>query len=846
MAVTFGEKIYIEIYGESHAERVGVKIEGLPAGKRIDLQKLQQFLERRAPGRNAWSTQRKEPDVPVFLSGVRQKGAAVETDGTILEAVIENTDVRPDDYENTATVPRPGHVDYPAWVKYGRIASGGGAFSARMTAPLCVAGRIFLQWLEETGVKINARIASIGGIENAGAEFPEAMKDLIARTKEAGDSIGGIIECEITGLPAGVGSPLFGNIESRICQAVFAVPAVKGIEFGEGFAAANMKGSENNDPYCIEDGQVRTKTNHHGGILGGLSSGMPIVFRTAMKPTPSIALEQDSVDLKQMTETKLQVKGRHDPCIVPRALPCIEAAAAIAIGDLLMEEGRFTGAVAIEEKKSGTGTSESDLSACRDRIDAIDRELVELLEERFDVARDVIRYKERYGLPILDSNRESELLDGIEGLCKEETKAHIRADFEAILAESRAFQQEHRHVFGLLGKNLTHSHSPQVHKLLGGYEYGVFDRTEEQLDAFMSSGTFRGISVTIPYKRAVIPYCSEISNRAAACRSVNTIVRREDGTLYGDNTDYTGFRYTIETSGIDINGAKTLVLGSGGVSGTVINVLKDLGADPIINISRKGENNYDNLDRHADAEIIVNATPVGMFPDVGVAPIDLVLFPQCRAVFDVIYNPLRTQLMLDAEARGIPAFGGLVMLVAQAAEAARLFTGRPVPEERTRKVIEIMRKGLQHIVLIGMPGSGKTTIGKILAQKTGRTFVDLDEAIQDATGRTPEDIIRSEGEGVFRTIETETLKQILRDPARQNTAKGFVLATGGGIVERDENRDILRANGYVVYLKRPLEELPADNRPITQTDGLAAIYERRQDRYTAWSDVEINNQEEFG
>lgn len=367
MTVVFGENIKVELYGTSHGPCVGVKIEGLPAGRSIDTARLQSFLDRRAPGRNAWSTARKEADRPEFVSGVSRSDSSLITTGEPLIAQIRNTNIRPQDYENAAVVPRPGHADYPAFVKYGKIESGGGQFSARLTAALCIAGGIFMQWLEEAGVSIAAHIRSIGDIEDKafdpvrgtdGSEpvredFPvidlqagEAMKSLIAEVKASGDSIGGSIECMICGLPPGEGEPLFGSIEGRICQAVFAVPAVKGIEFGAGFGAARMKGSENNDPFIVlreetamaecdaTEGRIRTRTNHHGGILGGLSSGMPIVFRVAMKPTPSIAIKQQSVDLMTMMQTPLCIKGRHDPCIVPRAVPCIEAAAAIAAADL--------------------------------------------------------------------------------------------------------------------------------------------------------------------------------------------------------------------------------------------------------------------------------------------------------------------------------------------------------------------------------------------------------------------------------------------------------------------------------------------------------------------------------
>ncbi len=301
MSVAFGRNIKVDIYGASHADRIGVKIDGLPAGLPVDMKKLQAFLDRRAPGRNAWSTPRKEADAPEIISGLKEG----VTDGSTLEAVIYNTNIRPDDYGNVITVPRPGHADYTSWVKQGKIETGGGRWSGRMTAPLCIAGGICMQFMEAKGIKIAAHVCEIGG---------------------------GQIECVISGMPAGVGDALFGGMESRISQAVFAVPAVKGIEFGR----TEMFGSENNDSFCIREGRVETVTNNHGGILGGISSGMPLVFRVRIKPTPSIGREQESVDLERMEPAVLAVRGRHDPCIVPRAVPCIEAAAAIAVYDMLL------------------------------------------------------------------------------------------------------------------------------------------------------------------------------------------------------------------------------------------------------------------------------------------------------------------------------------------------------------------------------------------------------------------------------------------------------------------------------------------------------------------------------
>ncbi len=331
MSNRFGERYRFTIFGQSHAPAIGVTIEGLPAGFAPDMEKLAAFLARRAPGNGKYTTTRKEADVPEFIAGLVDG----HTCGAPVTAIIRNTNTRSEDYEDLRHVPRPGHADFAAAVKYGldRDVAGGGQFSGRLTAPLCVAGGLALQLLEAEGVTVSARIESIGGETD-----PAAMEALLADAKAAGDSVGGVIACVCEGVLPGLGEPMFGGMENRIAQAVFAIPAVKGVEFGAGFAAAGMRGSENNDPFYFDEyGIVRTRTNHHGGILGGITSGMPILFRAAFKPTPSIAMEQDSVNLTTHEDVKLTVRGRHDPCIVLRAVPCVEAAAAAAIYDALLE-----------------------------------------------------------------------------------------------------------------------------------------------------------------------------------------------------------------------------------------------------------------------------------------------------------------------------------------------------------------------------------------------------------------------------------------------------------------------------------------------------------------------------
>jgi len=346
MSSSYGENIRLTVFGQSHSPAIGVTVEGLPAGEHIDFEKLYAFLSRRAPGQNNYSTARKEADMPEFVSGIKDGILC----GPPLTAIIRNSDTRSKDYSELAVKPRPGHADYVASVKYNGAQdyAGGGHFSGRLTAPLCIAGGICLQLLEKIEIKVFARIYSIGGIRDNGEltasvaekEFPvnddlcgESMKARIAEAKADCDSVGGIIECVATGVPVGLGDPMFDGMENRIASIVFGVPAVKGLEFGKGFASADMIGSEHNDPYTVKDGKIVTKTNNNGGILGGITNGMPILFRVAIKPTPSVAKEQDTVDLTSMSDTKLAVKGRHDPCIVPRAVPVIEAAAAVAIYD---------------------------------------------------------------------------------------------------------------------------------------------------------------------------------------------------------------------------------------------------------------------------------------------------------------------------------------------------------------------------------------------------------------------------------------------------------------------------------------------------------------------------------
>ena len=385
---------------------------------------------------------------------------------------------------------------------------------------------------------------------------------------------------------------------------------------------------------------------------------------------------------------------------------------------------------------------------------------------------------------------------------------------------------------GLLGRKLGHSYSPQIHACLGDYSYALFEREPEDVEAFLLQGDFTAINVTIPYKKAVMPYC-KLTETAKYMGSVNTIIRQKDGTLLGHNTEYFGFTSMVQRSGLDPGGKKCLVLGSGGASVTAVAVLKEMGADVVV-ISRSGENNYQNLHLHQDAAIICNTTPVGMYPNTGVSPVDLRLFPRLEGVLDMIYNPTRTQLLLDADDLGLTSSNGLWMLVAQAKEAAEWFLGKKLPDSMIEEVYIKMRLQMENLILVGMPGCGKSTIGKQIADTLEKTFVDADAELENIYGCLIPEIFAQEGESGFREKETAVLEQL-------GKRSGMVIATGGGCVTRKQNYPSLHQNGRIFWLKRDLRQLPTDGRPLSQANSLDAMYQIRKPMYEYFCDVQVDN-----
>lgn len=388
--------------------------------------------------------------------------------------------------------------------------------------------------------------------------------------------------------------------------------------------------------------------------------------------------------------------------------------------------------------------------------------------------------------------------------------------------------------YGLIGEKLGHSFSPAIHKKLAGYDYALMELRPEELGPFLEKGSFSGLNVTIPYKKAVIPYCQALTPQARRIGSVNTIVRRKDGTLLGHNTDYDGFAYLLRSAGAQVEGRKALILGTGGVSLTVKTVLEDMGAGEIVFISRSGPDNYQNLDRHADAQIIVNATPVGMYPKTGISPVNLDQFPALEGVFDLIYNPAKTQLLLDAERRGLCRSNGLGMLVAQAKAAAERFLDVLLPDDRVAEITREMERDTRNLLLIGMPGCGKTTVGRALAQRLGRELVDTDELVVQAAGCSIPRLFAEKGEEIFRRMEHQAVVQA-------GSRSGLVIATGGGVVTRRENWDPMRQNSVVVFLRRPLDKLPTDGRPVSQANPLEELYRQRLPLYEGAADWTVDN-----
>ena len=762
MASSFGSKFKVTLGGCPSQREITVKIEGVPEGTVIDYGQISDLIRRwdDRTGRYGEDEREEYEREIIWKTGVISFGGELGiVTGSTVEAVVDSPAPDMDEWEEYKLIPRPGHADFAAVMKDGPKADfiGGGRFSEDLTLGLCVAGAVAKQILAGRGVEVLSDIAEISGSKN-----PLTFDDIIESTVVEEDSVGGVVECAVMGLEAGsCGDSYFDGLRPKLAQAVFGIPGVCGVEFGSGFAGTSLSGSENNDPYVVdEDGNVRTSSNNHGGILGGVATGMPIVLRAAVSPAPSIGKEQVSVNLDTMKPEYITIKGKKTACNVSQTAACVEAAAAAAVLDALLLEEKETAA---EE-----GSSE-------------------------------------------DMDR---------------TAGHDEAQTVA-------------RPFGLLGRKLGHSFSPDIHRQIGEaagrtYDYVLFEKEPDELESFIKGGEWEGLNVTVPYKEDVIPFLDKLSEEAAAIGAVNTIVRK-DGRLIGYNTDYYGFMHTLDENEVQVEGAKCLVLGAGGASKAVCAVLKDMGAGEVVVMSRKGETTFADIADHKDADILINTTPVGMYPDTGKSLVYPGTFTKLKWVVDLIYNPIRTNLMCQAKKSLMEPISGLQMLVSQAVYSYMLFTDNVIEEreEITEKIAGAMRSEKQNILLIGMPGTGKTTVGTALADMLGRELFDTDEMIIARDGRTIPEIFADEGEEYFRDLESAAASEL-----SQKT--GVIISAGGGIITREENYYALAENSFIVFLNRDLTLLPIEGRPLSQSQPLERLYQARLPLYRSWCDAEVD------
>lgn len=483
------------------------------------------------------------------------------------------------------------------------------------------------------------------------------------------------------------------------------------------------------------------------------------------------------------------------------------------------------------------------LEELRAQVDAADKDLLDAFDRRLAAVKKIGELKKNQGKPVYDPAREQEKISKLEQMASYGTRPHIKRLYTEIMGIAKDI--ESKPLFGVLGKSLPHTYSPEIHGMITeDYEYTVIEREEDELRELWElgrKGVYGGFNVTIPYKKIAYEMCDELTPCAKDTGAVNTVVFRKDGTSLGANTDVYGFKYMLKSSGIDPSGKDVLILGTGGASAAVNTALKELGAGSIKFVSRKGDINYGNVyDLCQDAKILINCTPVGMFPKIDESPVDIGRLHNLEAVADIIYNPSCTRLLYDAQRAGLKTAGGLKMLVAQAFKASEFFKGaldddsaeRAVVEKDIGRVTSILERKMKNITIIGMPGSGKTQLALSLGEHLNRKVVDLDEEFTKVYGKTPSSVIKEEGEDAFRKKETKVSREML-------SRSGLIVSCGGGIVTREENYFYLKCNSAVIYNDRPLGVLCGKDRPLTQANGVQALYDQRREAYESLADMRI-------
>ena len=875
-----GKVLKIRIGGKSHSDRINFSLSGIKKDEKISLAELNKFLQRRSPAGKTYATSRKEKDRPIFLEGffdldghksdqvklaqsqLSEKESQIYgldekmdnkkkndekiliSDGKPIKGYFLNSDTRSKDYKIFEKIPRPGHIDFVAKKKYGKDFDLAGAsnFSGRMTVALVACGGIAKQILKKREIEIGSHILAAYDLRDKNL-YPvrikkEDLKDLdcdlpfidpsmkektlglVDQFKAEKDSFGGVIELALVGDLNYLGGPYFERLQAKISRLLLSIPGTKGVEFGNGFEASSLKGSQNNDRLIVKEGRVETSTNNAGGIVGGIANGMPIIIRVAVKPTPSIGKAQESLNQETLSREMLELRGRHDPAFVLRISPVLEALLAIAILDEIYYQ---------------------ESNSLRDRIDIIDKQINDLYIERMKLTDRVAYEKIKKNLPIYVPEREKEILDRL--TCQElDYDREIIGLYEAIFKASKNRQEnivkKNMASYGLIGRRLSYSYSKEIHQALADYKYELIELRPDELESFLNRKGLKGLNVTIPYKKEVIPYLDGLTREAKQLGVVNTISFR-NGKKIGHNTDYYGFKKLLINKRVYVKEKNILVLGSGATSKTVEAVVKSLGAKKVSFVSRTGPLNYSNLYELNDLnsyEVLVNTTPVGTNSIDDKLLVDLDKLPNIKAVVDVIYNPMYSPLVIEAKKRSIKATGGLDMLVYQAKKAVEIFTKKKILIDEAEKIRNEVFLSKCNIVLVGMPGSGKTTIGRQVAKKLDKIHVDLDDEFYKEYKIRPDRVIAEMGEGKFRDMES----QIACKFGKMNN---LVISTGGGVVTREENYKYLKQNSLIVLIERDVKKLSTRGRILSQggLSSLFAMKAKRQPSYRMFADYTIVN-----
>ncbi len=696
-----GDALKIEVFGASHGINVGCVLYGMPKGLKVDFSLIDDILKKRSP-KSVLGSGRAEDDEYEITKGVKD---GLTTGGEI-EIIIKNKDIRKSDYDKTKYVPRPSHADYTSYVKYGKIFSGGGMFSARMTAPVCVAGVICEAYLKILGITVGARLKTAGNISDDEIDYSNITHDMldklnnmqipmistqaadkvrafIDKLREEKDSSGGAVQCFVLGVHAGYGNGLFKSIEAKISGLIYSIPAVKAVSFGLGQEYEQSYASEVNDEfYYDEDKDVKTYTNNCGGIVGGISSGMPIVVNASFKPAPSIERPQRTVDLLKAENTEITVKGRHDVLIAVRGLWVVRAYVCIAIADMI-----------ISEKSERT-----DITELRDEIDIIDKQLAGLFNRRLNIAFKIGEIKKLKGLDTIDRNREKQVINNALFYADEDNKHYVKEYMKNIISLSTKKQKPEFKRLCLIGKNIDYSLSPLIHgiildckKISGAYT--ACDMENFELDRFFDDFVYDGANVTIPYKTDVMKYCDYISDEARVIGAVNTIVKK-DGFLHGYNTDAYGFEKLLELNEIYVKNKTAVILGSGGAQNAVRYVLLKAGTN-VITASRnnKGDGviSYDELKNIGKIDCLINATPLGAGKLKDFCPADDETICKSDVIIDLNYSPYYSVLLRKGLDKGKKCVNGIDMLIYQAILAESLFLGINAEDLYDKIKIEITK-----------------------------------------------------------------------------------------------------------------------------------------------------------